>query len=100
MSSEGPSNLNWLRQSILPDERFIVPIINDDEPEYTEVLEVWVECVENCYLPQTKYIITIIDDDGMNIFMRYIIIIIYGYVWWLLYIWLQPLKVAYTTLYQ
>ncbi len=60
-------DLHWEPLNILPNNRFIVPIINDDEPEYTEMFEVWVECVKNCYLPQTKYIITIMDDDGMNI---------------------------------
>ncbi len=70
LSGEGVnSNLRWRSARTIPNNRFIVPIIDDDVPEDTEVFEVWVECEEreNCYLPRTKYTVTILDDDGTYI---------------------------------
>lgn len=60
------SNVRWGAGNTLPIRCFVVPIVDDDVPEGTEMLEVWVECDynQNCYLPRTKYTITILDDDG------------------------------------
>ena len=60
-------NLRWGRGAILfPDVPYVVTILGDDIPEPVEVVEVIVQCVamENCYLPRTRYTITIIDDQG------------------------------------
>ncbi len=63
---EGNSNLRWRRAAIFPNNRFIVSILVDSIPEPVEVVEVVVACDgnENCYLPRTRYTITIIDDEG------------------------------------
>ena len=60
-------NLRWGRDgATLPNVAYEVTILNDDIPEPVEVVEVMVQCVatENCYLPRTRYTITIIDDQG------------------------------------
>ncbi len=66
-NSEGNSNLRWRPGNAAPNTRFVIPIIDDDMPEATEMFEVSVECEqsENCYLPRAKYTVTIVDDDGM-----------------------------------
>ncbi len=68
----GDSNLRWRAGNSAPNNRFIVPIIDDDIPEPVEVLEIVVECEDkgNCYLPCTTSTYTIIiyhhyiDDQG------------------------------------
>ncbi len=58
--------MRWRRRNSAPNNRFIVPIIDDEIPEPIEKLEIFVECdaSENCYLPRQSYTITIIDDQG------------------------------------
>ncbi len=61
-------NLRWriINSPTLPNVPYVVTILDDDIPEPVEVVEVIVQCVarENCYLPRTRYTITIIDDQG------------------------------------
>ncbi|XP_064387511.1 uncharacterized protein LOC135335851 isoform X2 [Halichondria panicea] len=59
-------NLRWRAGDTLLHVPYVVTILDDDTPEPVEVVEVIVQCVagENCYLPRTRYTITIIDDQG------------------------------------
>lgn len=63
---DGNSNLRWRRDAKFPNNQFTVSIKVDNIPEPVEVVEVIVACDgnENCYLPRTRYSITIIDDEG------------------------------------
>ena len=60
----GRSNLRWSGNSSLPNEKFSINITVNDIPEPVEKFEVVLECEMNCYLPQNKYTITIVDDLG------------------------------------
>ncbi len=54
----------------------LCPLIDDDNPEPVEVLEILVECDENCYLPQQVYTTTIIDDQGAYSYHAYHLILL------------------------
>ena len=60
------SNLRWQTVRADPNREFMVVILDDDVPETVEYLEVVLTCdgIENCYIPQSVYRITIIDDQG------------------------------------
>ncbi len=57
-------SLQWEPGNVVPMTRFVVAIMNDEEPEATEEFMVVVECEENCYLEQRVFTVTIMDDDG------------------------------------
>ena len=66
------SNLRFRSTRNTPNNAFIVMIMDDDTPEPIEVIDVFLECeaVENCYAPQDRYTITIVDPDGTVYLMK------------------------------
>ena len=60
------SNLRWRANRPDPNIEFMVVILDDNVPEPVEYLEVVLTCDgnENCYIPQSVYRITIIDEQG------------------------------------
>ena len=65
------SNLRWRANRPDPNREFTVDILDDNTPEPVEYLEVVLTCDgnENCYIPQSVYRITIIDDQGSIIYI-------------------------------
>ncbi len=61
----GSSNLRYSSTSNIPNNAFTVQILDDDILEAVEVIDVFLECAarENCYVPQNRYTITIVDNE-------------------------------------